>query len=689
MRVRSRTLGLSARATDGQGRPRRGIVIVLTCVLLIALFGFVAFGVDIGTIGLEKSRMQNGVDAAALAASQRIQEEITKAAKTLNPQGDIAAQIAALNAVAVEKAKQTAIEVAQLNGVYLDSQRDIEFGRKLSDGAVSYGTPPYNLVKVTARRTNPDTSAPDGQLKLAFAPVMGFDSTSLMATAAAFVQSRDIVLVLDYSGSMNDDSEFMAMGTLGKSAVEQNMDQMYQALAESDVRFSDRPTQKKFPKVSKHGDKVYGDISYGAGEWVDDRIAAVYALTKAYHKSGMTRQQLRDKINAESTSKVESAVKSLSENDVISGAEKFSKTDAEWLMNNVNSSRLNAALGKMSSDNIAIGLAKKLGVLEKNAQGKPATPWPQEGLESDEVTPKGTPSVADNNRMWRDYVKWVRSDSSVNKYGYRNRFGTRTMLGYMLASKTMKTQSEDLHRAPAYPFHAMKEGTTAFLEFLKGLKFGDMVGVVSYAGASSYDTYDNRETARFETYVQGDPNTPRMTDDYDEINNIQIERQAAEYSNYTGIGYGIKKAREMHARAGRPDARKVIMVLTDGNANRSREFDGLPRGWKWSDFTDFNGDGKADYTTSDQNKQFAFAEAMSPVVIPESGVAVQPLIHAMSVGATADRDMMQALAFAGGGLWIDVPGGTTISEMQSQMLKAFAEIASAVPSAQLLREGDY
>ena len=41
---------------------------------------------------------------------------------------------------------------------------------------------------------------------------------------------------------------------------------------------------------------------------------------------------------------------------------------------------------------------------------------------------------------------------------------------------------------------------------------------------------------------------------------------------------------------------------------------------------------------------------------------------------------------AAGGTWIDVPGGSTVSEMQTQLLSAFSEIAAKVPAAKLTYE---
>jgi hypothetical protein len=56
----------------------------------------------------------------------------------------------------------------------------------------------------------------------------------------------------------------------------------------------------------------------------------------------------------------------------------------------------------------------------------------------------------------------------------------------------------------------------------------------------------------------------------------------------------------------------------------------------------------------------------------------------MSVGADADRPLMEAIAKAGGGIWVDVPGGTTIAEMEGQLLAAFSKIAGNVPPPKLV-----
>jgi hypothetical protein len=49
---------------------------------------------------------------------------------------------------------------------------------------------------------------------------------------------------------------------------------------------------------------------------------------------------------------------------------------------------------------------------------------------------------------------------------------------------------------------------------------------------------------------------------------------------------------------------------------------------------------------------------------------------------------MRAIAHASGGVFIDVPAHSSVSEMEEQLNAAFSQIAAKVPSAQLMYEED-
>jgi hypothetical protein len=123
------------------------------------------------------------------------------------------------------------------NAVTIDPNRDVVFGRTTWNSSTQKYThqwgdayTPYNLIKVTTRRIAGDPNSSDKPLPLFFAPVFGHKTAVVNAEAIATFQPRDIMVVLDFSASMNDDSELGAIGKLGQSAVESNLNKMWTEL---------------------------------------------------------------------------------------------------------------------------------------------------------------------------------------------------------------------------------------------------------------------------------------------------------------------------------------------------------------------------------------------------------------------------------------------------------------------------
>jgi len=212
-------------------------MMMLSLFCLVAAFAFAALTVDIGLLGLTRTDMQKAVDAASLAAAQEIAEAIKAAAEQGLPPSET---------IALAESQSRAVDenVANLNGVFVDGEVDVTFGQRVWNGAtqefeILWGQAPPNVVKVTARRTNPDPSAPDGQLPLFFSPVGGNNSTSMVTSAVAFIESRDFVVVLDFSGSMNYDTGFKHyQQPFSKSSIESNLDDCWDALRDYNPRFS-------------------------------------------------------------------------------------------------------------------------------------------------------------------------------------------------------------------------------------------------------------------------------------------------------------------------------------------------------------------------------------------------------------------------------------------------------------------
>src|SRR5690606_15785347 len=94
-----------------------------------------------------------------------------------------------------------------------------------------------NVVKVAARRDNDDPMAPDAKVPVIFAGVFGNRPTELKSDAIAYVDARDIVTVIDFSGSMCHLSLFKqsSIDELGHEAIENNLCDFFEALQPIDT----------------------------------------------------------------------------------------------------------------------------------------------------------------------------------------------------------------------------------------------------------------------------------------------------------------------------------------------------------------------------------------------------------------------------------------------------------------------
>jgi Mg-chelatase subunit ChlD len=562
------------------------VIVVVTGFCLVAVFAFVALSVDTSRIALTETRMQNAVDAAALAAV----EEITTAVYNA---GDYGGSPSSASSAAIAAARQMAANVASANGVFVDATVDVKFGKRTYNPAtgqwpIAWGATPYNTVRVEARKTNQDVSADDGQLPLAFGWAVGRSQVPLIAKSTAFVEARDLVLVLDFSGSMNYDSQLSS--SLGVPAAEELLDDMWNAMVAADPRWPNTGASK-FPSSG------FGGINSAAGTYI-------------------------------------------------------SSTDT---------ATIRTQLG-----------------LTTNVNGNRQFPYPQAGRNAD-GSPKSKPGNSTSDALWGRYIDYVKNHPVS---AYRKKYGYRTLMDF-LQQKSIngftprdRYASEDMWRTPHYPMQGVKKGASLFLDFLEELEFGDEVGLVGYGEWAEPVSVFNDGAVSFN--LSGNPITP----EYDSIDQLQLHHQAGEFNGQTAMGDGIKKAREMlvgvngndgHARHG---TRPTMLLMTDGITNQRPSNWTLPASFKWSDWTDYDGNGAANYSTTDANKRYAFYEATQAI---KKGV----VIHTISVGAEADVDLMKAIAFASGGVYVEVPGDG-VETMEAGLLDAFAQIAGKVPPAKLV-----
>jgi Ca-activated chloride channel homolog len=182
-----------------RAKARRGAMLVFICVLTIVFLFAVAMSVDVAYMHLVNSELRAASDSAAKAAAQQLSDEVRSRAAS----GGSISQSNVIN-----RAKT----VAQTNlvagrGLQL-STSDIEIGRSVRSGAGRYqftpGATPENSVRVTGRRTNGSIS---GNVGLFFGRVFGTSSYQPQQQAIGTFVQRNIVLVIDRSGSMKFNEE--------------------------------------------------------------------------------------------------------------------------------------------------------------------------------------------------------------------------------------------------------------------------------------------------------------------------------------------------------------------------------------------------------------------------------------------------------------------------------------------------
>ncbi|QEG39899.1 vWA domain-containing protein [Roseimaritima ulvae] len=183
-------------------RRRRGAMLVLLAVAMVLFMVTAALAIDIARMHLARTELRTATDAAAKAA-----------AEALSRTQDADAAIARGTEIAADN---------DVNGSpLLLRQGDFEFGRSeenTTTGRFVMNTAgrPLNSVRVRGERTNTSASGP---IPLMFGNVFNRDFFEARQQAVATYIERDVVLVVDRSGSMRG-SKFADL----RSAIDEFID---------------------------------------------------------------------------------------------------------------------------------------------------------------------------------------------------------------------------------------------------------------------------------------------------------------------------------------------------------------------------------------------------------------------------------------------------------------------------------
>ena len=227
---------------------------------------------------------------------------------------------------------------------------------------------------------------------------------------------------------------------------------------------------------------------------------------------------------------------------------------------------------------------------------------------------------------WDDYIDYVQTDSNVASAGYQNKYGYLTWVNYLQARQGSYRDTPDLWQTREQPVTAVKDAVDLLAVYLEENCPDDRMGLSVY-------TYSNNQAVLESSMIH----------EFDEVADIVRHRQAGHYDPYTNIYDGMKTARREFERNARAGARRLMVLMTDGQANRPGN------------------------TSNARRKALQEAQEAADAGIP---------IITISLGAGADTDLMEEIAEITHGAYFEIPGGQTVAQYEEDLKEIFRQVAA-------------
>ncbi|MCA9068898.1 MAG: Tad domain-containing protein, partial [Planctomycetaceae bacterium] len=187
--ISKRTKRTQAGNPNVSRKKRLGAIVLLASGLMIMVFGFLAFTVDVGYIALTKAQLESANDAGVRAAVYELRDALGYGATKTDTEAKTAAVQAAVSVAGSNRA-------GDQQSIYVNPTRDVRVGNLTFDATTGtwvkqWGVAPYNMAELTLHRdqlptgnTTTGDGAPvnpngDAPLPLFFAPVIGHDDAPL------------------------------------------------------------------------------------------------------------------------------------------------------------------------------------------------------------------------------------------------------------------------------------------------------------------------------------------------------------------------------------------------------------------------------------------------------------------------------------------------------------------------------
>ena len=566
---------------------RRGAIIVLSAGLMIVMMSMLAFSIDVGYMFTMKTELQRAIDSAALAAAGSLVDGEEVAGQRLveylirNPVGSNGFTLEEdeldeqISQFMQQHADDLEVTVGHWDAEAIDPETGL-LGRIVPAESIP------STVGVKMQYTN---------LPLFFAPIIGRNTFSVKSQSIAMYQPRDIVLVLDLSASMNDDSELRQMDVLGQSAIEANIREIWEQLgAKNYGNMGFRPGWVTIP-----GRELSANVTWRSSA-VDVVATSNMQMVKLYYSNGG-----RQKFSTHASSGTWKGTGPYRGKRILKTKIKM---DGQW-----------ETFDFYDNRHICRGLALD------------GVPYPSDG-------------------SWDDYIEYARShsnsmpwyDKDVDAAGYRCKFGALTLINFWNRNKPAKDETPDLWKTSQQPIQAVKDAVRVFLDYLAEVNTTEGENVLDRVGVAIYNS----------AHGDGDQELD-LTYDFDVVNNLVLQRQAGHYHQMTNIGAGLHEATQHLNDYARPGAFKMIVLMTDGNANWYQGY--------WSN------------------------TAAREYVLDEADEAAQkhyPILT-ISLGASADNELMQNVADITDGVHFNIPGGQTVQQYSQDLMEVFQTIAAHRP----------
>ncbi|HEY2411885.1 MAG TPA: TadE/TadG family type IV pilus assembly protein [Pirellulaceae bacterium] len=472
---------------------RRGNIIVLSALLMVLMMFVLAMSIDVGYIYTMQAQLDRAVDAAALAGVQDLVNG-TDAAQAK------AAEYLCRNPVG---SSMTFIDETQLAGQLTTFKSQHSSDYQMKAGSWNTTTRSFSETSVTPSALQVTMTYPN--MPFFFGRALGKDTFTVTSSATAMFQPRDIMVVLDYSASMNDDSTFARIGLLGRSAVETSLQNCWNDL----------------------GPPSYGNLQF-TPQWAVASGQAANVGSKIPHITVEYRN---------------TAVYVTCTHALTSVKLTFSGGATQTISSSASSGTFQGS-GSNSGDTIT-----KVKV----------TSWSNNGETFDFTSNTTFINALGLNNVtypyaggsWSDYIDYATGGSSTNaSAGYEYKFGGMNLVEYWLDWHPSYAAWADGWKVRAEPQYALKDAMGVFMDFIGSVDTNDRVGLVVYDSTSGNATLESA-----------------LTNTYSTISNIVSHRQAGHYHDYTNIGAGMKLARQQLESTARANSCKLIVLITDGLAN--------------------------------------------------------------------------------------------------------------------------